>query len=148
MTQVIVYNLGGTERLGAVSVEHAIRMIHRQVARIHTALDETFGPFQKPKAVELVRYIFAKWQYDKKGEISYSKRGVLKRDSWTCAFCGDHANTVDHVLPRSRGGTDSWLNTVASFATCNHTKGARTPQEAKMRMLFEPRMPTLKDVLR
>lgn len=148
MTQVIVYNMGGMERLSTVSVEHAIRMIHRGVARIHTAMDETFGPFQRPRAVELVRYIFAKWQYDKKGEISYSRRGVLKRDQWTCAFCGEYGNTVDHVLPRSRGGTDSWLNTVAACAPCNHKKGNLTPNEAGMKMLFEPRMPTLKDVLR
>lgn len=148
MSQVIVYNLGGTERLGSVPVEHAIRMLVRQVARIHTATDEAFGPFQKPTAVELVRYIFAKWQYDRKGEISWSKRGVLKRDRYTCAYCGGHANTVDHVLPRSRGGQDTWLNTVAACGPCNHSKSDATPQEAGMKMLFEPRLPSLKDVLR
>jgi 5-methylcytosine-specific restriction endonuclease McrA len=71
----------------------------------------------------------------------WSRLGVLQRDQFTCAYCGGRATTVDHVLPRSRGGADNWLNTVASCGPCNNRKGSRTPGEAGLRPLFEAREP-------
>lgn len=70
-----------------------------------------------------------------------SKIGVLRRDKHTCAYCGAKANTVDHVLPRSRGGADSWINLVAACQTCNGRKGDRTPSEAGMKLRWEPYEP-------
>jgi 5-methylcytosine-specific restriction endonuclease McrA len=59
-----------------------------------------------------------------------------------CAYRGAHATTIDHVLPRSRGGTNSWTNTVAACARCNGRKSDRTPAEAGMRLRTEPAAPT------
>ena len=56
----------------------------------------------------------------------------LRRDRNMCAYCGGYADTVDHVLPRCRGGGDSWFNLVAACRYCNGLKGDRTPQEAGM----------------
>ena len=61
--------------------------------------------------------------------VPVSRRGVLRRDRHHCGYCGGHATTVDHVLPRSRGGTDTWENLVACCVRCNNAKGDRTPQE-------------------
>jgi 5-methylcytosine-specific restriction endonuclease McrA len=71
----------------------------------------------------------------------------MARDGRRCAYCRGHATTVDHVIPRSRGGTDSWLNTVAACPTCNHRKGDRTPAEARMPLLVKPHVPSWASVL-
>ena len=69
------------------------------------------------------------------------------RDRHRCAYCGRRATTVDHVVPRSRGGQDTWLNTVAACAADNHRKADRTPEQAGMRLLVRPFEPTPADAL-
>lgn len=69
------------------------------------------------------------------------------RDRHRCAYCGRRATTVDHVVPRSRGGQDTWLNTVAACASDNHRKADRTPEQAGMRLLVRPFEPTPADAL-
>jgi hypothetical protein len=61
---------------------------------------------------------------------------VLERDGWTCAYCGDAANSVDHMLPQSRGGTEEVQNLVAACVRCNSAKRDRTPSEAGMTPVF------------
>lgn len=70
-----------------------------------------------------------------------SRRGVLRRDRHRCGYCGHAANTVDHVLPRSRGGQNSWLNLVACCRACNNRKGDALPEEIGWRLLFSPFVP-------
>ena len=71
--------------------------------------------------------------------------GVLTRDRETCQYCsvqpGRSHLTVDHVLPRSRGGLTTWENVVTACRDCNHRKGGRTPEEANMLLLSKPRQP-------
>jgi 5-methylcytosine-specific restriction endonuclease McrA len=67
-----------------------------------------------------------------------TRDGVLRRDRRICGYCGGRADTVDHVLPRCRGGGDTWFNLVAACQPCNGLKGDRTPQEAGMTMIREP----------
>jgi len=62
-----------------------------------------------------------------------TRRAVFARDNWTCQYCGARANlTVDHVIPRSKGGLSSWENIVASCAPCNRRKADRTPLQSGM----------------
>src|SRR5262249_9025127 len=63
-------------------------------------------------------------------------------DGRRCGYCGGPATTIDHILPRSRGGKNHWLNTVAACCGCNQRKGDRTPAEAGLRLRFEPPTPT------
>lgn len=79
------------------------------------------------------------------------KRTVHERDKWTCAYCGQRARTslerdamtVDHVVPRSRGGSNSdFANLVTACRPCNGRKADRTPDEANMRLRITPRPPT------
>ena len=76
---------------------------------------------------------------------AWTRRGLLARDRYTCAYCGKLCTsrdaTVDHVLPVSRGGRSSWGNTVTSCFRCNQRKADRTPHEAGMRLLIEPKLP-------
>ena len=139
MTTVVLYN-ASYEPLGHVSFHHAVRMLVREVAVVHEAAGEKMiGPYQWPKALRLVRYVAAKWLHRPAG---WTKRGVLARDRHKCSYCGAHANTIDHVVPRSRGGDWSWLNTVAACQSCNERKGNKTPAEARMKLRADPWHPS------
>jgi hypothetical protein len=76
----------------------------------------------------------------------YGKAKVIKRDRCTCAYCGERFDarvlTVDHIVPASRGGRLSWMNTVAACRACNSHKADRTPDEARMPLLFAPFVPS------
>ena len=67
-----------------------------------------------------------------------SHRVILERDGRRCAYCGSRASTVDHVLPRCRGGLDTFDNLVAACSPCNSRKADRTPAEARMTLLWAP----------
>ena len=73
-----------------------------------------------------------------------TRREVFNRDRQICQYCGDTVRelTLDHVLPRSRGGGNTWENVVSACVRCNHRKAGRTPREANMRLLREPAPPT------
>lgn len=75
----------------------------------------------------------------------FTRRILFNRDGWQCAYCGRPLNsmsaTVDHVMPRSRGGRTSWKNCVASCKQCNKRKDDRTPEEAGMKLRVVPRSP-------
>lgn len=71
-----------------------------------------------------------------------NRREVLKRDRHSCQYCGSTRNlTLDHVLPKSRGGSHSWDNVVTACSHCNSCKGDRTPQEAGMILKTKPKAP-------
>lgn len=75
--------------------------------------------------------------------IALSKREVLHRDNYTCQYCGKRSRhlTIDHVVPRYRGGKHTWQNLVAACSTCNHRKGHHTPEEANMKLRRAPYEP-------
>jgi 5-methylcytosine-specific restriction endonuclease McrA len=127
--------------LHRVSLKHAIRMLLRQVAEVHEAVpDRLIGVYPVPRVVRLVHYVVTKWRFSK--GPAWSRSGVRARDGHRCAYCGASATTIDHVLPRSRGGRNTWLNTVAACGGCNQRKGDRTPAEAGMRLRVTPAVPT------
>lgn len=71
-----------------------------------------------------------------------SRRAVLARDGFRCQYCGNTRHlTIDHIVPRSRGGLDSWDNVVTSCAPCNVRKGAALPHEVGMSPFRRPRPP-------
>lgn len=72
-----------------------------------------------------------------------SRREVFIRDKHACQYCGreSHTLTLDHIIPRYRGGSHSWENVVSACILCNHRKAARTPKEAGMRLLREAKAP-------
>lgn len=72
-----------------------------------------------------------------------SRRAVFYRDGFRCQYCGKEGKslTLDHILPRSRGGAHHWENVVCACIPCNHKKAGRTPGEANMRLLRDPQAP-------
>lgn len=75
-------------------------------------------------------------------EEPFSAKKLLERDRNKCGYCGKHATTHDHIMPKSRGGRDEWMNAIAACSKCNNRKGDRTPAEANMPLLFSPHIPT------
>ncbi len=76
-------------------------------------------------------------------KMRLSRREVFNRDKYTCQYCSRQTRelTLDHVLPRHKGGRHEWENLVSACKTCNHRKAGRTPKEARMRLLREPFTP-------
>ncbi|MCI0519886.1 MAG: HNH endonuclease [Chloroflexi bacterium] len=75
--------------------------------------------------------------------VRLTKREVLRRDDFTCQYCGQRQATltVDHIIPRRLGGAHTWQNLVAACPSCNHHKGSRTLEQAQMRLLRLPGEP-------
>src|ERR687895_1056669 len=73
-------------------------------------------------------------------KVKLSRREVFARDGHTCQYCGrqTHDLTLDHIVPRHRGGAHTWDNLVTACKGCNHRKGAKTPEEARLRLSREP----------
>jgi 5-methylcytosine-specific restriction endonuclease McrA len=89
-------------------------------------------------------------QYDRvpANAVTFSRRNIYKRDRYTCQYCGlqpgSEELTIDHVLPRSRGGTSTWQNCVLACLECNKRKANRTPVEARMTLRTVPVRPKWK----
>lgn len=96
--------------------------------------------FDRPAVIRLVNFVKRP-----RPRVRYSRFEIFKRDGHECQYCGSRPKelTIDHVLPTSRGGTDTWDNTVASCSPCNRKKGARTPAEARMTLRSKPIEPRL-----
>lgn len=93
-----------------------------------------------PSVIRLQRYI----RRFPTNTISFNKKNILKRDGYTCQYCGRNSGermTIDHVVPRAVGGKTIWENVVSACRTCNTRKGSRTPQQAGMRLLRKPSKP-------
>ena len=88
--------------------------------------------------------------YEGRGErsVTFSRRNIFKRDKYTCQYCGVQPGpeelTIDHVFPRSRGGTSSWQNCLLACVKCNAKKANRTPKEAGMTARKTPKRPSWK----
>lgn len=94
-----------------------------------------------PETIRLLRYVYVEHVVRVHDESRATLPGVLRRDSHRCGYCADWAHTVDHIRPRSRGGPNTWANLIACCGPCNSMKADRTPEEAGMRLLWEPKAP-------
>ena len=95
--------------------------------------------FKLPAVIRVLNMV----KRSKRRGISFSKKNILRRDNFTCQYCGVSNNslTVDHVLPKSRGGKSNWINVVVACKPCNLKKGDQTPSERGMRLLTKPFKP-------
>ena len=83
--------------------------------------------------------------------VSLTNRTLFGRDRNTCAYCGDHFGTQhlsrDHVVPRSKGGSDNWMNVVTACRKCNQRKSDKTLKEARLELLYLPYTPSFNESL-
>lgn len=94
--------------------------------------------FPLPTVIRLRHYVRVPYK-----DIPLTRRNILHRDAHSCQYCGYTGDdlTLDHVIPRSRGGGDCWENLVTACVRCNVKKGSRTPKEAGMLLRYPPRKP-------
>ena len=96
--------------------------------------------FRVPEVVALVKF-----DRMPSSTVTFSRRNIFKRDRFTCQYCGLQPRadelTIDHVIPRSRGGGSTWENCVLACVACNNRKADRTPQQAGMRLKKKPVRP-------
>ncbi|WKX69630.1 HNH endonuclease [Streptomyces sp. XD-27] len=147
MRETLVLN-ASFEPLSTVTLRRAVVLVLQDKAVVEQAhprlrVRASAVDVPLPRVIRLCRYVRVPFRR----QAPWSRRGVLVRDRHRCAYCGGRATTVDHVVPRSHGGGDTWLNTVASCAEDNHRKADRTPEQAGMRLLNAPFEPSPSDAL-
>lgn len=151
--RVLLLNGSTWEPLSVISIPRAINLL---VAGKAIVVEET-GKFLRtvrdkypvPSVIALRTYINVP-----RRQAHWSRKGILVRDEYTCVYCGVTPGSlvknkvltrqdfsIDHILPRSRGGKDTWTNTACACSACNHRKGSRLPNEAGMKLRWEPKMP-------
>jgi len=90
-----------------------------------------------PSVIRLRRYV----RIPNRNRVPLTRAALMRRDNYKCAYCGRHAETIDHVLPRSRGGLHTWENCVASCTICNHRKADRLLDELGWTLPVAPAVP-------
>jgi 5-methylcytosine-specific restriction endonuclease McrA len=90
-----------------------------------------------PSVIKLSTFVRVPYR----ARVPLTRAGLMYRDHYRCAYCGGRAETIDHVVPRSRGGPHTWQNCVASCAKCNHRKADRLLAELGWRLHTAPRAP-------
>ena len=132
------------EPINVCNVRRATVLVLKERAEVlergEGALHSERLTFERPCVIRLIRYVRIPRDVHRR---KITRKAVLARDAWTCQYCGRQATglTVDHVIPRSRGGQSVWENIVASCAPCNRKKGSLTPREARMHPRSRPRPP-------
>ena len=139
-SRVLVLN-ASYEPINVCTVRRALVLILKGVARAEEGSDRVVHSpsvrMPEPSVIRLLEYIHIPYE-----RTSLSRKNVLLRDHNTCQYCArassPHELTLDHVVPRSRGGSSGWENLVACCRACNNRKGDRTPEEARMRLIRRP----------
>jgi 5-methylcytosine-specific restriction endonuclease McrA len=140
--QVLVLN-SSYEPLNVCNVRRAYVLVFKGRAEVieehaqplHSASDT----FARPHVIRLISYV----RVPKLAKRKISRPVLFARDGWRCGYCGTSTGklTLDHIVPRSRGGESVWENVVASCAPCNRRKGNRLLNETEMALRVRPRPP-------
>ncbi len=143
MDSVVLLLNSNYEPLNVCDIRRAFRLLFGEKAEIieydHTEIRTPREVLRAPSVIRL-QYLIKR----PRPRVKLSRREVFARDRHTCQYCRrqTHDLTLDHVVPRHRGGAHSWDNLVAACKSCNHRKGGKLPEEARMRLTrppFEPR---------
>ena len=133
------------EPLNVVSVRRAIVLLLKEKAEVVEAANAMLRAerveYPYPLVIRLVHYVKVPRQMG----LPLTRRTVLARDQYTCQYCGMQPGkthlTVDHVVPRSKGGLTLWENVATACAACNQRKGNRAPHDANMALRSKPSRP-------
>src|SRR5437773_9699430 len=142
MQQVLVLN-ASYEPLNVTTVRRAHVLVYKGKAEVIEELDQPLhsatSTYPWPHVIRLVTYVRVPRGVKRK----ISRRALFARDGWRCVYCGTSTGrlTLDHVVPRSRGGDSVWENVVTSCAPCNLRKGNRLLHEVAMELKREPAAP-------
>jgi 5-methylcytosine-specific restriction endonuclease McrA len=144
LRRVLVLNVT-YEPLSVIPTARAVHLLLSQRAEMIESSDAWIRSaqfrIQAPVVIRLLNYVRVPHNLP----LPLSRRTLMLRDGYTCQYCntqpGRENLTIDHVIPRSRGGRTEWENVVAACGPCNRRKGNRTPDEAGMKLLTYPHRP-------
>jgi 5-methylcytosine-specific restriction endonuclease McrA len=129
------------EPLSVVPSRRAVVLVARGRAIVVAHRDEVWNSaslsIQVPSVVKLASYVKVPFER----AIPVSRRAVFGRDGHRCQYCGGAAESIDHVVPRSRGGEHTWENVVACCRRCNMHKGDKLPSEVGLNLSRRPTAP-------
>ena len=143
MSSVLVLNFDYTP-LNVTTIKRGFVLVDKGKAEIIKSDDESpiysgYKKYVRPLIIRLLKYIKHHTR-----TLRANRNRIYKRDNYQCVYCGSNKSlTLDHVVPKSRGGKNEWTNLVTSCFKCNLKKSNRTPEEAKMQMKHKPFAPTL-----
>jgi 5-methylcytosine-specific restriction endonuclease McrA len=142
MEQVLVLNFDYSP-INVTTIQRGFNLVYKGKAEIIKSdmKDMISGvkKYVRPIVIRLLTYI----KFHKRAYRANRTR-IYKRDGYECVYCGSKKSlTLDHVIPKSRGGANTWENLVTSCFSCNLKKANRTPEEAKMKMNHIPFVPTI-----
>ncbi|MBV8424829.1 MAG: HNH endonuclease [Candidatus Eremiobacteraeota bacterium] len=142
MNDVLVLNFT-YEALNITTFQRAVKLIFSGKAEIVHGRDRVLcsptWELRMPSIIRMLYYIRRPMQ-----KVALTKKNVLLRDDYTCQYCGvrgERMMTVDHVVPRSRGGPSTWENLVCACMRCNNRKNNRSPQDSNMKLQRRPKTP-------
>ena len=140
MARALVLN-ASYEPLCVVPTRRALVLILDDKAEMVASTERVFhserAAFPEPSVVRLARYVKVPYR----ARVALNRRAVFARDGHKCQYCGAAAENIDHVVPRSRGGTHTWDNVVAACRPCNAKKEDRLPHEISMAVRRPPAIP-------
>jgi len=137
------------EPLGVVPLPRAIVLVLTDKASVvedsdqHMVKSQSFS-MPAPSVIRLNKYVRVPYSTRK---IALNRKNLCERDDWTCAYCGSYGDTIDHVVPRFLGGTNTWDNVVAACKKCNGKKGHKTLAQLGWKLDFTPYEPSPTDGL-
>jgi 5-methylcytosine-specific restriction endonuclease McrA len=141
MRKVLVLNTT-YEPLNVCSARRAVVLVLKEKAEIVEQSGAAFRSEHTAYPVPLVIRLTSYVRVPRRTTMRITRRAVFARDRHRCQYCGSARHlTVDHVVPRSKGGRDTWDNVVTSCAPCNRKKADRPPHSAGLRLLATPRAP-------
>ena len=127
--------------LGVVAARRAVILVLKDKAEVLVPNGQVFRServrIDAPSVLRLRQFVRVPYRH----EAPLTRRAVFARDGWTCQYCGAAAENLDHVIPRSRGGTHSWDNVVAACRRCNSRKENRLIEDAGLRLARRPTAP-------
>ncbi len=131
------------EPLTTVPMRRAVLLVLREKAEVvhgdsgGAVLHSATTALSVPSVIRLRRYIRVPYRR----RVPLTRVALMRRDSHDCGYCGKRAETIDHVIPRSRGGAHVWENVVASCKACNHRKADRLLDEIGWTLNVTPKVP-------
>ena len=131
--------------LNIISMRRALDLITKNKVYFEETSKHSFKIRAISGEIKVPRVLILKYYIKVPHKKSFpSKKNILRRDKYICQYCGidleDNA-TIDHIVPRHRGGSNSWVNMVACCRQCNLSKGNKTPKEAGMELKSKPKEP-------
>lgn len=140
MPRALVLN-ASYEPLCVVPSRRALMLVMAAKAEVVTTTDRVFhserASFPEPSIVRLTYFVKVPYQ----ARVALNRRAVFARDGHKCQYCGAPAENIDHIIPRSKGGTHTWENVVAACRPCNMRKEDRLLHESGMKLRCKPTVP-------